>query len=62
VTRVRQEFESRMLAKPPPIDPQIRTDLLAGYTTEFPKLQDLAGQDLSLWLEYDDRKHASAEG
>jgi hypothetical protein len=60
VNRVRQVFGSRMLAKPPPIDPTIRRELLEVYKKDIPKLEELVGRDLSLWLEDEDRKNASA--
>jgi hypothetical protein len=62
VNRVRQVLQSRMLAKPPPIDPKIRRELLEGYKEDILKLQELVGRDLSRWLEDDDRKNASAGG
>ena len=60
VNRARQILEGRMLAKPPPIDPKIRSELLAGYKEDILKLQEIIGRDLSLWLENDDLKAASA--
>jgi len=38
------------LYKPPPIDPEIRRQLTAGYREDILKLQDLIDRDLSHWL------------
>jgi hypothetical protein len=51
---MRQRVQSRILAKPPPIRPEIRGELIEGYREDILKLQDLVGRDLSVWLEDED--------
>jgi hypothetical protein len=49
--RLRWRIQSRIVAKPPPIDPEVRAELMEGYTQDILKLQELIGQDLSGWLK-----------
>jgi hypothetical protein len=48
---MRRVVQSRVLTKPPPIDPEIRKGLIEGYREDILKLQELIGRDLSAWLE-----------
>ena len=48
--RFRQLVNSRILAESPPIDPEIRKELIEGYREDNLKLQEFIGRDLSLWL------------
>ena len=50
VSKTRQAVQGRVLTKPPPIDPEIRAELIEGYREEILKLQELIGQDLLRWL------------
>jgi hypothetical protein len=47
---MRRAVLSRVLTEPPPIDPELREELLAGYEEEILRLQELIGRDLSTWL------------
>ena len=49
-SRTRQALQGRVLAKPPPVDPEVRRALLEGYKEDIWKLQELIGRDLSRWL------------
>lgn len=51
LSKVRQSVQNRMVAKPPPIDPEIRSRLLEGYKEDISKLQELIGEDLSVWMQ-----------
>ena len=42
--------ESRILTKPPSLDPKIRADLIEIYRADILQLQDLLQRDLSHWL------------
>jgi hypothetical protein len=50
VSNMRRAMQSRVLTEPPPIDPEIRTELIKGYREDILKLQVLIGRDLSMWL------------
>jgi hypothetical protein len=50
LSRSRQAVQARGLTKPPPIDPEIRAELIEGYTDDIQKPQELIGRDLSRWL------------
>jgi sulfotransferase family protein len=50
VSKMRRAVQSRVLTEPPPIDPEIRTELIKGYREDILKLQVLIGRDLSMWL------------
>jgi hypothetical protein len=50
VSKTRQALQGRVLTKPPPIDPEIRRELIEGYKEDIQKLQELIGRDLSGWL------------
>ncbi|TCJ15465.1 sulfotransferase [Rubrobacter taiwanensis] len=54
-SRMRQRIQSRLLARPPRLDPAIRSELLEGYREEILRLQNLIGRDLSVWLEDESR-------
>src|ERR671912_401234 len=47
---VRRAVQSRVLTAPPPIDPEVREELIEGYREDILRLQDLIGRDLSTWL------------
>jgi Sulfotransferase family len=47
---MRQAVQSRILTKPPPIDPEVRKNLMEEYKEDILKLQDLIDRDLSAWL------------
>lgn len=51
LSKVRQRVQSRIVSKPPPMNPEIRTELVEGYREDILKLQELIGRDLSVWLE-----------
>jgi Sulfotransferase family len=54
--KVRRLVNRRMLTDElPPIDPEIRRDLLEGYREDILKLQALIGRDLSAWLTEEDK-------
>src|SRR5919106_309515 len=48
--KMRRAVLSRVLTKPPPIDPELREELVAGYKEDILRLQQLIGRDLSMWL------------
>jgi hypothetical protein len=48
--KVRRAVQSRVLTEPPPIDPELREELLEGYKEDILRLQELIGRDLSIWL------------
>jgi hypothetical protein len=50
VSKTRQGVQSRVLTEPPPIDSEIRRELIKGYAEDILKLQDVIGRDLSIWL------------
>jgi hypothetical protein len=47
---LRQRVNSRILTESPPIDPEIRRELIDSYREDILKLQELIGRDLSTWL------------
>jgi hypothetical protein len=47
---MRRAVQSRVLTEPPPIDPELREELIEGYKDDILRLQDLIGRDLSIWL------------
>jgi hypothetical protein len=47
---MRRVVQSRVLTEPPPIDPELREELVEGYKEDILRLQDLIGRDLSTWL------------
>lgn len=61
-SKLRQRIQSRIVAKPPPIDPEIRRELMEGYTEDILKLQDLIERDLSMWLKDGDRNVTQGVG
>ena len=48
---LRRYVKRRIFVQPPPFPAEIREQLLASYTEDILKLQDLIGRDLSSWLE-----------
>ena len=48
--KMRRAVQSRVLSKPPPIDPGLREDLTRSYKEDILKLQELIDRDLSAWL------------
>jgi hypothetical protein len=58
-SKVRRRIQSRILAKPPPLDSRIRSELIEVYRNDVLKLQDLIERDLSGWL--DDRQHGPSD-
>jgi hypothetical protein len=53
-SKVRRSFQSRLLVKPPRIDPKIRGELIDDYREDIIKLEKLIGRDLSVWLRDED--------
>jgi len=49
--KMRRVVQSWVLTKPPPIDPELREELVEGYKEDILRLQELIGRDLSAWLE-----------
>lgn len=49
-SKVRQRIQGRILAKPPPLDPQVRAELIEWYREDILKLEKLIGRDLSVWF------------
>jgi hypothetical protein len=49
--RPRRYVKRRIFVQPPPFPAEIREKLLACYTEDILRLQDLIGRDLSPWLE-----------
>jgi hypothetical protein len=47
---MRRAVQSRVLTEPPPIDPELREELVEGYKEDILRLQELIGRDLSIWL------------
>jgi|SRR5215218_5070943 hypothetical protein len=62
LSKTRQLIQSRIVVKPPPIDPRIRADLIAGYREDILNLQELIGRDLSAWLKEGDKDWAREVG
>jgi hypothetical protein len=52
--KLRRRIQNQIVVKPPPIDPEIRRELMEGYTKDILKLQDLIERDLSAWLQDED--------
>jgi Sulfotransferase family len=48
--KMRRVVQSLVLTEPPPIDPELREELVEGYKEDILRLQDLIGRDLSMWL------------
>ena len=48
--KMRRVVQSRVLSEPPPIDPELREELVEGYKEDILRLQELIGRDLSMWL------------
>ena len=48
--KMRRVVQSRVLTEPPPIDPELREELVEGYKEDILRLQELIGRDLSMWL------------
>ncbi len=48
--KMRRVVQSRVLTEPPPIDPELRKELVEGYKEDILRLQELIGRDLSTWL------------
>lgn len=48
---LRQRIKGRVFAKPPPLLPEVREELVAAYRPDVLRLQGLIGRDLSGWLE-----------
>jgi hypothetical protein len=48
--KMRRAVQSRVLTEPPPIDPELREELVEGYKEDILRLQELIGRDLSIWL------------
>lgn len=44
-------FQRRVLAKPPPVEPNVRRELVQILRADILELQNLIGRDLSGWLE-----------
>jgi hypothetical protein len=51
-SRLRRRIQSRILAKPPPLDSEVRIELIEGYKNDILKLEALIGRDLSKWLDH----------
>ena len=49
--KMRRLVQSRVLTDPPPLDPELREELVEGYKEDILRLQELIGRDLSAWLE-----------
>jgi len=49
--RLRAHVEARILAAPPPLDGEVRRELVRGYSNDVRKLERLIDRDLSAWLE-----------
>jgi hypothetical protein len=47
---MRRVVQSRVLTEPPPIDPELRGELVEGYKEDILRVQELIGRDLSMWL------------
>jgi hypothetical protein len=62
LSRMRQRVQSRIVSKPPPLDPEIRANLIEGYTKDVLELQGLIGRDLSAWLEGGDQNSTKRIG
>ena len=56
VSKMLQAVQGRILTKPPPIDLEIRAELIKGYREDILKLQELIGRDLSPWLKVEEDK------
>ena len=50
VSKTRQAVQGRVFTVPPPVDPEIRRELVQGYREDILQLQELIGRDLSTWL------------
>lgn len=48
---LRAHVEARVLAPPPPLDGEIRRELIRAYSDDVRKLEHLIGRDLSRWLQ-----------
>ena len=48
--KMRRAVQSRVLTRPPPIDPGLREDLTRSYEEDILRLQELIDRDLSAWL------------
>ncbi len=48
---LRQRIKGRVFAKPPPLAPDVRKDLIGGYRQDIFELENLIRRDLSRWLE-----------
>ena len=48
--RVRYALLNRMMSKPAPMAPELRSRLIAGYREDILRLQDLIDRDLTHWL------------
>ena len=59
-SRLRHKVQSRIVAKPPPMDSRIRRELIEGYAEDILKLQELIGRDLSAW-QADGSENATKE-
>ena len=55
LSKMRHGVQSRIVAKPPALDPKTRAELIGGYREDILKLQELIGRDLSTWLKDRDR-------
>jgi hypothetical protein len=62
LSKMRQRVQSRIVSKPPPLDPEIRANLIEGYTKDVLELQGLIGRDLSAWLEGGDQNSTKRIG
>lgn len=50
-SKMRQRIQGRILVKPPPIDPEVRAELIEWYREDILKLERLIGRNLSVWLQ-----------
>jgi hypothetical protein len=50
LSKMRNRIQGRIVAKPPTLDPKIRTELIEAYREDVLKLQELIGRDLSAWM------------
>jgi hypothetical protein len=51
LSKVFDGFKSRNLAEPPPVRPEVRSQLIDTYRADILRVQDLIQRDLSRWLE-----------
>ena len=55
LSKTRQRIQGRIVSKPPPLDPEIRAELIEGYKKDILKLQGLIERDLSAWFNIEEQ-------